>query len=518
MKSQFSQYVVLPGSYKKQPTGIQSKSIGKDRLITVSIRLQPKTPLPDLLSENNAQSFAPPTRAAFYEKYSARPEDIRQITDFAHMMGLSIVKADARTRTVQLRGTSSQLAEAFKVSLQQYEQHGKTFYGRSGNIQVPQELAGIIEGVFGLDDRDAATPKFQARPHTATTTSFNPNELATLYHYPQDATGKAQTIAIIELGGGYKTADLNNYFKGLNRAVPKVVAISVDGAHNAPTTADSADGEVLLDIEVAGAIAPDATLAVYFAPNSDQGFLDAITQAIHNDTYPPSVISISWGAAEVNWTQQSLQSFNKAFQEAATLGITVCAAAGDTGSNDSVNDGKAHADFPASSPYVLACGGTKLTVTDGKITQEVTWHESNDSATGGGVSEVFPLPDYQSKAQVPVSVNTQKPGRGLPDVAALADPETGYNVLVDGQRFVIGGTSAVAPLMAGLLALINEKLQKNAGFIHPKLYAQPSVCRDITEGDNITVAGNKGYRAGPGWDACSGLGVPDGTALLKALA
>lgn len=516
MKSQFSDYVVLPGSFKKEPGGAQAKAIaqgGKDALITVTIKVKPKEPLPDLLS---GKASAPVDRSTFYEKYGADAADIRQVTDFAHSKSLSVVKADAHTRTVELRGTHAQMEAAFKVSLQHYEQHGKRFRARSGEIYIPQELAGIIEGVFGLDDRDAATPKFKVRPHTAAPSSFNPNDLATIYNYPKDVTGKNQSIAIIELGGGYKPADITNYFQGLNIPAPKVVAVSVDGAHNSPTTPDSADGEVLLDIEVAGAIAPGATLVVYFAPNSDKGFLDAITQAIHDNTYRPSVISISWGAAEVNWTDQSLQGFNQAFQEAATLGVTVCAAAGDDGSNDNVNDGNAHADFPASSPYVLACGGTRLTVANGKITSEVTWHEGSDSATGGGISDVFPVPDYQAGVKIPVSVNTQKPGRGLPDVAAVADPETGYNVLVDGQRFVIGGTSAVAPLMAGLLALINEKVGKPAGFIHPKLYASNGVCRDITEGDNITAAG-KGYSAGPGWDACTGFGVPDGMKLLEAL-
>lgn len=516
MKSQFSDYVVLPGSYKTLPPGVQAKSIAKDTLIDVSIRLQPKTPLPDLLSASE-KDFQPLDRTTFYEKYGTTPSDVKQVTAFAHANGLTVVHANARTRVVQLKGTHEQMEKAFQVSLHHYEQHGKRFHGRQGDIYIPQELSGIVQGVFGLDDRDAATPKFQVLPHSATPASFNPNELADIYNYPKDATGKLQSIAIIELGGGYKPADITNYFKGLGITTPKVVAVSVDGAHNAPTTADSADGEVLLDIEVAGAIAPDATLVVYFAPNSDKGFLDAITNAIHDNTYHSSVISISWGAAEVNWTQQSLDSFNQAFQEAATLGITVCVAAGDTGSNDNVDDGSAHVDFPASSPYALACGGTKLTVSNGKITSEVIWHESNDSATGGGISDVFPVPDYQANANVPVSVNDKKAGRGLPDIAAVADPETGYNVLVDGQKFVIGGTSAVAPLMAGLIARINEKLGKNVGFIHPKLYAQPDVCRDITEGNNITVSGNKGYTAGPGWDACSGYGVPDGEALLKIL-
>ena len=514
MKSQFSDYVVLPGSYKKLPTGIQAKAIGKDALLNVSIRLQPKTPLPDLLSSAE-KDFQPMEREAFYEKYGANPEDVKLVTHFAHANGLSVVHADARTRIVQLRGTHEQMEKAFQVSLHHYEQHGKRFHGRGGEIYLPQELIGIVTGVFGLDDRDVASPKFKVLPRAASPASFNPNTLADIYNYPA-ATGKQQSIAIIELGGGYKPADITNYFKGLGINTPKVVAVSVDSAHNAPTTADSADGEVLLDIEVAGAIAPDATIVVYFTPNTDKGFLDAITQAIHDNTYTPSVISISWGSAESNWTQQSLQNFNQAFQEAATLGVTICVATGDTGSNDGEDDGNAHADFPASSPYALACGGTKLLVANGKITSEVTWHESDDSATGGGISEVFPVPDYQAGANIPVSVNDQKPGRGIPDVSAVADPETGYNVLVDGQKFVIGGTSAVAPLMAGLIARINEKLNKKVGFIHPKLYAQPTACRDITDGDNITVKG-KGYSAGPGWDACTGIGVPDGEALLKIL-
>ncbi|MEO6852301.1 MAG: S53 family peptidase, partial [Mucilaginibacter sp.] len=270
---------------------------------------------------------------------------------------------------------------------------------------------------------------------------------------------------------------------------------------------NSADGEVMLDIEVAGAVAPGAKIVVYFCPNTDQGFLDAITKAVHDTTNKPSVISISWGSAEVNWTQQSLNNFNETFKAAALLGVTICVAAGDSGSSDSVTDGKVHVDFPASSPYVLACGGTSLKVNNNKMSSETVWHDSNDSATGGGVSNFFALPDYQSNAKVPLSLNSQFKGRGLPDVAGDADPNTGYKVLVDGQKMVIGGTSAVAPLMAGLIARINQKKGKSAGFINPALYANPSFCRDITLGNNKTTSTNTGYTAGPGWDACTGWGV-----------
>src|SRR5262249_5050321 len=156
-------------------------------------------------------------------------------------------------------------------------------------------------------------------------------------------------------------------------------------------------GEVLLDIEVVGAVAPKAKIAVYFAPNTDQGFLDAITTAIHDRTRRPSAISISWGGPESSWTPQALNTYDQAFQDAAAMGVTVCCASGDDGSNDGVGDGLAHVDFPASSPNVLACGGTRLESSAGKITKEVVWnHGANNGASGGGVSEHFPPPPYQA--------------------------------------------------------------------------------------------------------------------------
>ena len=290
---------------------------------------------------------------------------------------------------------------------------------------------------------------------------------------------------------------------------PSITAQSVDGALNAPSTADSADGEVALDIEVAGAVAPGAKIVVYFAPNTDKGFLDAISTAIHDSVNNPSVISISWGAAESQWTEQAMQNFNETFMSAAALGVTITVAAGDNGSSDRETDGKAHVDFPASSPYAIACGGTRL-LSD----SETVWNDQDGWATGGGISDIFPVPDYQKNISLPASVNgNNKKGRGVPDIAANADSASGYNVLVDGQWTVVGGTSAVAPLIAGLIALANQKLKRKVGFIQPKIYASSSpVFKDITEGNNIT-AKNGGYTAGPGWDACTGLGVPLGNII-----
>ena len=269
----------------------------------------------------------------------------------------------------------------------------------------------------------------------------------------------------------------------------------------------------MLDIEVAGAVAPGARIVVYFAPNTDQGFLDAITTAIHDTTNAPTIVSISWGGAESTWTQQSLTNYDQALGEAAALGVTVMVASGDSGSSDGVSDGKAHVDFPASSPNVLACGGTSVRASGTTIASETVWNDgASGGSTGGGISDVFPLPSWQANAGIPPSANAGgRVGRGVPDVAGDADPETGYAIVVDGQNEIFGGTSAVAPLWAGLVALLNQHRGTSLGFVNPELYAHPSALHDITSGTNGA------YTAKAGWDACTGLGSPNGTALEAAL-
>ena len=525
----FSKHVLLKGSEKLLPKAKKLAKINKDELIDITIKLRAKKALPNLLDPAIYKNFKPITQQELSSVYGSSDADIKTVHAFAHHMGLSIVKTEVGKKTMQLRGSIKQMEAAFKVSLSSYKnEEGKTFRGRKGSIKIPQELDGIVEGVFGLDNRAIAKAKFmiakkskiEKGKKSAASNSYYPTDISKIYNFPQNASGKNQTIALIELGGGYKATDISNYFKKLKIDTPHVVAVSVDGGSNSPGKPNGADGEVMLDIEVAGGIAPDATIVVYFASNTDQAFLDAINEAIQSTSYKPSVISISWGSAEGTaggWTSSSMNAFNEAFQSAAAVGITVCAAAGDNGSKDNVNDKKVHVDFPASSPYVLACGGTLLSTNGDTILSEVVWHEPNGGATGGGVSDIFPLPTYQANANVVDSLNTGKPGRGVPDIAGDADPNSGYTVLVDGQTMTIGGTSAVAPMMAGLLALINELIGRQAGFIHPKLYANPSVCRDITEGNNITTSNKKGYTAAVGWDACTGNGVPDGIKLMGIL-
>jgi kumamolisin len=458
------------------------------------------------------------TRAQFAEAYGADPADIEAVKTFAAAYGLAVVEEQAARRTIVLSGTVAQFNRAFDVDLQSFEHAGGSYRGRTGAIQLPDELRDIVEAVLGLDNRPAARPHFRHhRPNgnvqwhaaTAAATSYTPVQIANAYGFPS-GTGKGECIAIIELGGGYRPADLKAYFAALKIAPPKVVAISVDHGKNHPTGDDNGpDGEVMLDIEVAGAVAPEATIAVYFAPNTDAGFLDAITTAIHDTTHRPSVISISWGGPESQWTPQAMTAFDQAFQAAAAIGITVCAASGDNGSSDGVGDGADHVDFPASSPFVLACGGTNLQATNGTINAETVWNDGgNGGATGGGVSTTFQRPQWQEGLKTTNASGASKPlaMRGVPDVSGDADPESGYAVRVDGTNTVIGGTSAVAPLWAGLIARINgANSGRPVGYLNPLLYKGASTAgalRDVTKGNNGDFA------ASAGWDACTGLGTP----------
>jgi kumamolisin len=523
--------VQLAGSHLAAVTG--SRLIGPshpDERLEVTVRLRPRAPLTSQVKTHATQARSPKgrdfmTREQLAAAHGATPEDIAKVTAFAKSHNLMVVHISEPRRSVWLSGTVTDFNAAFGVTLQEYDHpRGGTYRGRTGPIMIPGDLDGVIQGIFGLDNRPQAQPHFRVRKHhhpgkpkaPANKPEFTPLEVAALYNFPANLDGTGQSIAIIELGGGFQTADLQTYFSNLGVTMPAVSSVSVDNATNSPTgNPDGPDGEVMLDIEVVGAIAPKAKIVVYFAPNTSQGFLDAITQAVHDTVNNPSVISISWGGPESTWTTQALQQFDQAFQAAAAVGITVCIAAGDNGSSDGVDDGLAHADFPASSPNVLACGGTRLNASGTAISSEVVWNEPNEGATGGGVSDAFPLPSYQENAGVPPSANPGgQVGRGLPDVAADADPVTGYSVRIDGQDAVIGGTSAVAPLWAGLVALLNQSLGKPVGFLNPILYgfnSPTAVFRDITSGNNGA------YSAGPGWDACSGLGVADGTKLLQAL-
>lgn len=516
----------IAGSHRTPPPGAskgEPAPSGEQTTVTLMLRRRAGA-TPSL-----AGTIVP--REAFAAQLGASPEDVEAVKTFAAAHGLSVASVDEAARTVKLGGDVAALQTAFGVELYHYHLDGETYRGREGSISVPGELGAAVVGVFGLDDRPQLRTHLRIRDDAASLaapTSFTTPEVAKLYEFPDDVDGDGQCIAIVEFGGGYLQSDITQYFRSLNIPAPTVVAVGVDGAKNSPGSASrpvDADGEVALDIQVAGAVAPGARIAVYFAPNTDQGFVDAITQAIHDTTHKPSIVSISWGAPESLWAQQTQTAMDSAFVDAAALGVTIYAAAGDHGSADQPPgeegyDGVARVDFPASSPHAVACGGTRLAGAGGKISSETVWNDNDGWATGGGVSEVFPVPAWQESANiVPKSVNPNgHTGRGVPDVSGNADSVTGYKIRLYGRPYVVGGTSAVAPLWSGLSALLNQAAGKPLGLLTPKLYANASALRDITTGTNAIPAldgsvATPGYTAGKAWDACTGLGSPNGKAL-----
>ena len=401
-------------------------------------------------------------------------------------------------------------------------------------------LRGIVEAVFGFDNRVMGKPYFRRSRHrfvsrAAQPLNYLPPEVADFYSFP-NADGSGQTIAIFVFNGalgnsgqtalgGYSQKLLKSYFKDtLHIAPPKITDVVVHGPGNKPgdgSEPTDVTDEVLLDICMAGAIAPKAKFMMYFTEFTEQGWVDALTSAVTATQNRPSVISISYGNPEdgptgqILWTQQAIMKVNEALQRAALAGINVCVSAGDQGSTEEVQDHRQHVDFPASSPWVLACGGTRVVAANGVINRETVWNDGPSSATGGGISNLFALPTYQNAANVPVSVNPgHRIGRGVPDVSGIADPDTGVLVIgPDGSVGGIGGTSATAPMWAGLIARLNQLLGTPLGFLNPILYKNlaSGVLRDVSEGDNGA------YRAGAGWDACTGLGSPNGTRILAAL-
>ncbi len=355
----------LSGSDRQALSG--AHAVGKadphERLeVTVLLRRRGAEALNAHLSKLHAgdPGGGPLGHEEFERRHGADPADADAVRRFAEGHGLAVAQQHLARRSMVLTGTVAQFNAAFGVDLQRFEHAQGSYRGRIGPVQLPTELNGMVEAVLGLDDRPVARPHFRlhAAAERATPTSFTPAQLASLYQFPP-GDGAGQTVAIIELGGGYRAADLKAYFAKMGVQAPAVTAVSVDhGRNHATGSASGPDGEVMLDIEVVGAMAPGAKIVVYFAPNTDAGFLDAISTAVHDRVNNPSVVSISWGGPESSWIAQSMAAYDRAFQAAAVLGVTVCAASGDNGSDDGVGDGRDHVDFPASSPNVLACAGS----------------------------------------------------------------------------------------------------------------------------------------------------------------
>ncbi len=517
--------VTLAGSRRARPHATPIGAPDPDAPLTVSLYL--KDPSEPLHRPGSAEDFAAlaavTTREALAQRRRAQfAPAVALAQAFADQHGLTVREVDLPRRRIRLRGPAAKVAAAFGTTLTRYRAGRWRYHANTAPLQVPQALAPWLRGVLGLDTRMRARRALRAfvpdGPAAAARNGLWPAEMAQLYGIRAPGRGEGQCVAIVAPRGGYLPDDLVLAGRQIGGTFPQVVEISVDVGRNRFGGGTPADQEVALDLQVLGGIVPAATLAIYFTDDSEQGLADAVLAAVHDTTHRPHVISVSWGVSELEWSAfpQALDVMNGALADAVALGVVVTAAAGDMLATNGVGDDLVHVNFPASSPYVLSCGGTLigLAAGGGSIASEVVWNDG-DRGTGGGVSDLFDVPDYQQGVNVPASVSTGKAGRGLPDVAAAAAFTNGYRIVVNRQEIVQGGTSAVAPLWAGLVAAINAERDAPLRRIHPTLYTDATLFRPITSGNN--KSGNLGYDAAPGWNACAGLGAPLGATILAKL-
>ena len=528
-----SKYVAIAGSGRSPLPGSRAVGLASQRsLIEISIKLRLKRKLPDLKSRPTAVM----TRAAFGAKYGASKQDIGKVIKTFARYGLKKLRANAATRTIRLQGTVAQLEKAFQTKLFKYEHADGAYRGRVGPVFVPAALKNIVQAVFGLDNRRVArrrrySARATRRAAAKSIRYYTPAQLAAHNNFPT-GDGRGQAIGLLEFGGGFFSSDLRKFCKIAGLPVPKVTIISVDGT--SASKRDGQEGEVMLDVEVVAGVCPRASIIVYFAEWTEQG-MTALDAVMHDTKNKPGVISVSWGGAERSdiWTDQAISQINETLKEAAYLGISVCVAAGDDGSSDAVMDGLAHVDYPASSPYVLSVGGTTIP-REANGGGDIVWEEGaglrthGGGSTGGGVSAIMRRPPWQKS----IAVESVNPGaiigRCVPDVAANADwKKSPYGFVVDGHGQINGGTSAASPLWAALIARINAASRRYGpvGYLTPLLYQKSHGskktigalgCTDVTSGDNSTALLG-GYSAGPGYDAASGWGTPNGMRLLKLL-
>lgn len=542
-------HVVLPGSQRERDrTAERIGAIDPKERIQVTINLAgPALPGAD---EYVGETLTPPELA---RRFGASSEDAERVQKTMRKYGLKIDEISLATRSMRVSGTAAAMEAAFKPHMMlMHSARQGDYRGRQGPLMVPAELKGVVTGVFGLDQRrmarrKSAVPSAVARRASvalahAAAAPLTPPDLEARYNFPAgDAAG--QKIAIAEFGGGYFAADVQAFCAKYGRPAPAVQAIGMD---NTPALTLQqilalppqqrrdeleASVEVMMDVEIVAALCPRAEITVYFSSFDQKGWVDLLDRAI---AARPVALSVSWGLSEDDpgWSQNAINAINDRLNAARLVGITTCVSSGDDGSGDQMRDGRAHVDFPASSPYALGVGGTMLTGS-GSAAQEVVWWDSpgtragGGGASGGGVSTKFAQPAWQNVSVKSINAGKKK-GRIVPDVSALAGKPL-YDLIFAGHPMPNGGTSASAPLWASLIARLAAKLPaaKQQRYLTPLLYKDDAhgnpigaaALRDVKSGNNAShpIPG-KGYKAGQGFDAVTGWGVPDGAALLAALA
>ncbi len=483
--------------------------------LTLTLRVRPRSRQSPTLVHAILEGRQPPlSQSEFHARFGADPKDIDRVTRWAQRRGLRVLRQDPARRAVDVRGPASRLAQLFRAQLVRYRTEEATWLSRVGSLSLPASLSGVVTGVFGFDlcpmtRHDASAPA--AASGTGKGRAFTAPQVADWYNFPK-ADGRGQTVGVIALGGGYRDSDLRPYFTLLKLPHPRFTPVSVLGARNNPSGRSAQmDGEVTGDIQTVGALVPGAHIVVYFAPNTERGFLAAVAHAVHDQKWKPSVLSISWGRNEMHWSRRMLREFDQVLMDAALMGVTVCCSSGDTGAMADALDRTPHVCFPAASPWVLACGGTSLATRRAGRIPETAWHNET-GASGGGVSALCTRPRWQGRSSAASHV-----GRRVPDVSANADPRSGYRVYVNGGWHVGAGTSAAAPMWAGLVARLNELRGERLGLPTPVLYKHAPVLVKHGALRRVPTSHGRPVPAGAGWNPHTGLGVPHGTRLAEGL-
>lgn len=517
--------VALPGSTLPRLASVTNRGpVDPDDVLTTTVFVRRRAPIPDaLIASPKAIS-----EREFTDRYGADPADLELVRQAVIDAGAEVISQCPLSCRVKVRGDAATLAALFGADLQNVAsaspRDGLLATHRSvvGSLSVPRPLDGVVTAVMGLDER----PLFKRSGGVGTlsqaaavpqTWSYSPSQLAKVYDFP-DSTGAGCRIAILEYGGGYLQTDLDAFFTDAGIPAPVVTAKSVDGAQNDPGNDNpaNADLETTFDIEVAGALAPGAGIEVYFAPNTAQAAVDAYWSVFAPPR--PTVCSVSWDFVESRLSPSELGAINDALGVLAAFNVTHINSSGDWGSVGVRDGDSSQVCYPASSPFTLAVGGTELTASvDGTVLSEIVWNTLDSpgdrGASGGGYSTAYKTPDWQRNA------HSWNPGRGVPDVAAMASSRSLYEGWFRGQKSFAYGTSFATPLWAALLCRIAELLGRQAGmgFIHPMIYPAIEGQTVIPGFRDITDGSIGAYSALPGGDPCTGLGVPRGVELLAHL-
>jgi Pro-kumamolisin, activation domain len=568
----------LPGSTRVGPVG-KSERVA----VTLLLRLRPDAPPePDFEHWQNTPPGQREFLSAeeYMQTYSSSDRDVRAVTEFLESSGLRVTEASAGRRRIVAEGDAAKIDAAFAVRLINYRaprthigrlaprpegtpdlehtEEDVVYRGFEGPVQLPSELIGVVETVIGLDNRQLGQPGGTGTGDPPDANYLSPVAVAQLYDFPN--TGAAgQTIGIFEdagAGAAYSHTDIADFISSLPAGYNSQPSLADIGLTVGATTYTNqtalvtsspggAVGECTIDVSIAAAVAQGANINVYFSDASEQGWEAFFDRAINPPAgdNPPSALTNSWFSifgddpgqiGDPSASGSIAQWMHTKLRSAHTRGITVFMAIGDWGSADQIADGNCHVAYPHSDTAVTACGGTIVGNISPTGFEEFAWSEANTASqfqnfpyesTGGGVSDNpgFPVPHYQKAAGVlPVSKNDGNARRGVPDVAGMVAMDGFFFAGQGGPgRYGFFGTSLVAPLYAGLTAVINAFLGRSTGFLNPTLYRHgPAICHDVRFGNNDS--GNApdapAYVAGPGWDACTGWGSIDGSRLRAALA